>query len=485
MGIGERGDGVDNRRREARGELARFIAAGSGDHRLRTVATEVELAIERWNDLTKKELLEQLGQIDPATFEELIGELLEKIGFEHVEVTRRSGDGGIDVRGVLTVGGMTRVKTAIQVKRWANKVPDRIVRELRGSIGPAEQGLIITTSGFTKSAIKEAEMTDRAPVTLIDGKVLAEHPAEYEIGIKRQSRPVLQLDETTLAGATGTEVGSNGGSTVPGKTPVGMYRSLWPLPGGNQAYVTALEKLLPLASGQPTTAHFIARLQQEFPQVESLATAGGYVRVLVALGFVEIDGGQISLTPTGRDFVETQNIETVRDALRRRIVGIKGCCPSLKRARARWSSYSRYLPVWGSRGKPQLKSAGACTGSSRWSSSTSQTAGMSSSAPSRCSRPCEQGTRPPLITPRATRPSSPDAQAGGRSNLAYASPGFASPPPRLRRTSLPARTSGSAASPSRGRRRLPARSPGRCPRPRSRAPSRPDTSARLRRPGMF
>jgi restriction system protein len=117
--------GVDSRRREARGELPRFIVAGNGFYRLRTAATEVEQAIERWNDRTKEELLDQLGQIDPGTFEELIGELLEKIGFEDVEVTRRSGDGGIDVRGVLTVGGVTRVKTAIQVKRWANKVPDR------------------------------------------------------------------------------------------------------------------------------------------------------------------------------------------------------------------------------------------------------------------------------------------------------------------------------------------------------------------------
>ena len=85
-----------------------------------------------------------------------------------------------------------------------------------------------------------------------------------------------------------------------------MYRSLWPLPGGNQAYVAALEKLLPLASDQPTTADFISRLQQEFPQVESLATANGYIRVLVALGFIELSGGQVSLTPAGRDFVEKQ-----------------------------------------------------------------------------------------------------------------------------------------------------------------------------------
>jgi restriction system protein len=318
--------GVDNRRREARGELPRFVGAGSGYYRLRTAATEVERAIEQWNDRTKKDLLVQLGEIDPGTFEELIGELLERIGFEDVEVTKRSGDGGIDVRGVLTVGGVTRVKTAIQVKRWANNVPDRIVRELRGSIGPAEQGLIITTSRFTKAAIKEAEVSDRAPVTLINGDLLVELLAEYEIGVKRQSRPVLQLDESALAGATETEVGGEegaGGAVSVDKTPPGMYRSLWPLPGGNQAYVTALEKLLPLASDQPTTTEFIGRLQREFPQVESIATANGYIRVLVALGFVEVSSGQISLTPAGRAFIETHDVELVREALRERVVGVK------------------------------------------------------------------------------------------------------------------------------------------------------------------
>jgi hypothetical protein len=325
--------GIDNRRREARGELPRFVGAGSGYYRLRTAATEVEQAIERWNDRTKQELLVQLGEIDPGTFEDLIGELLEQIGFEDVEVTKRSGDGGIDVRGILTVGGVTRVKTAIQVKRWTHNVPDRIVRELRGSIGPAEQGLIITTSRFTRAAIKEAEVTDRAPVTLINGDLLVELLAENEIGVKRRSRPVLQLDETTLAGATGTDVdhGVDGGTALgAGKAPPGMYRSLWPLPGGNQAYVMALEKLLPRASDQPTTHDFIGRLQQEFPQVESIATANGYIRVLVALGFVEVDSGQISLTPAGRQFVDTHDVELVRAALRERVVGVNEVLDALE-----------------------------------------------------------------------------------------------------------------------------------------------------------
>jgi len=311
---------VDNRRREARGDLARFVPAGGGYYRLRTAATQVEQAIERWNDQVKAELLDQLREIDPGTFEELIGELLEKIGFEDVEVTRRSGDQGIDVRGVLTVGGVTRVKTAIQVKRWSKNVPDRIVRELRGSIGPQEQGLVITTSGFTRSAIKEAAMTDRASVTLIDGKMLVEQLAEFEIGIARQSRPVLQLDESTLAGGTDRR---SGATELPDSgTAQGMYRALWPLPGGNQSYVTALEALMPHAKDQPATNEFIKRLQQDYPQVESIATANGYIRVLVALGFIEIDGGRINLTPSGRDFAETRDVEIVRSALRNRIVGI-------------------------------------------------------------------------------------------------------------------------------------------------------------------
>jgi hypothetical protein len=87
--------------------------------------------------------------------------------------------------------------------------------------------------------------------------------------------------------------------------------------------VAALKKLLPLAADQPATTKFISRLQVEFPQVESLATANGYIRVLVALGFVEPGGGQVSLTPAGREFIEKHDVELVREVLRTRIVGIK------------------------------------------------------------------------------------------------------------------------------------------------------------------
>ncbi len=37
----------------------------------------------------------------PSEFEELISQLLVEMGFEMVEVTKLSGNGGIDVRGTL------------------------------------------------------------------------------------------------------------------------------------------------------------------------------------------------------------------------------------------------------------------------------------------------------------------------------------------------------------------------------------------------
>lgn len=57
--------------------------------------------------------------MQPGEFEQLISQLLVEMGFESVEVTKLSGDGGIDVRGTLVVGEVVRIKMAVQVKGGA------------------------------------------------------------------------------------------------------------------------------------------------------------------------------------------------------------------------------------------------------------------------------------------------------------------------------------------------------------------------------
>ena len=78
--------------------------------------------------------------------------LLTEIGFENVEVTGRTGDGGLDVQAELTVGGITRVKTAIQVKRWKHNVPGKVIRELRGALTTDQRGLVWTHSTLMLAA---------------------------------------------------------------------------------------------------------------------------------------------------------------------------------------------------------------------------------------------------------------------------------------------------------------------------------------------
>src|SRR5262249_775706 len=131
----------------------------------------------------------------PGAFEDLIGALLAKIGFEDVQVTARSGDGGIDVRGTLVVGSVIRTSMAIQAKRWKNNVQAPIIQQVRGSLGTHEQGLIITTSDFSEGARKEAERSNAVPVALMNGEQLVALLVENELGIRRASYDLIELDD--------------------------------------------------------------------------------------------------------------------------------------------------------------------------------------------------------------------------------------------------------------------------------------------------
>lgn len=121
------------------------------------------------------------------------------MGFESIEVTKYHNDGGIDVRGALLIGDVVRIKMAVQAKRWESNIPTPIVQQVRGSLGAHEQGLIITTSDFSKGAIKEANQSDKTPVGLMSGKQLVVLLMEYNIGVRRKSHDLFELEELPIA----------------------------------------------------------------------------------------------------------------------------------------------------------------------------------------------------------------------------------------------------------------------------------------------
>lgn len=154
---------------------------------------EFAKAIADHNEKVRHELRQRLLKMDPTEFEELIGHLLVALGFDGVEVTKRSGDGGIDVRGVLIAPGSIRIRLAVQVKRWQNNVHSPTVQQVRGSLGAHEQGLIITTSSFSPGAREEAARPDATPVALIDGEQLVGLLVEQGIGVIRSDFAALRL----------------------------------------------------------------------------------------------------------------------------------------------------------------------------------------------------------------------------------------------------------------------------------------------------
>jgi Restriction endonuclease len=112
----------------------------------------------------------------PEEFEHVIKDLLIQTGFQRVEVTKYSQDGGIDVNahpGQMS-WPLSHLLVQIQAKKWLHTVGRKEVAELRGSLSPHAVGCIMTTSHFSRAAILESAEFGKIPINLVDGYRLGE-----------------------------------------------------------------------------------------------------------------------------------------------------------------------------------------------------------------------------------------------------------------------------------------------------------------------
>jgi restriction system protein len=148
---------------------------------------------DEWKQKLHSLLIEGLS---PAGFERLVQRLLRESGFIQVEVTGRTGDGGIDGRGIARVSGLLGFHVLFQCKRYKGTVGPSEIRDFRGAmVGRSDKGLFITTGTFTTAASKEA-IRDGAPqIDLIDGDALAEKLKELGLGVKTEAIEVVRIDD--------------------------------------------------------------------------------------------------------------------------------------------------------------------------------------------------------------------------------------------------------------------------------------------------
>lgn len=126
-----------------------------------------------------------LHHMDPYAFERLAQRVLRECGFTQVEVTKGSGDGGIDGTGKLKINGIFSFKVAFQCKRYQGVVGAGAIRDFRGSLTQnIEKGVLITTGTFSQAAKEEASDPGKKQIDLIDGEEFINKIAEFGIGVK-------------------------------------------------------------------------------------------------------------------------------------------------------------------------------------------------------------------------------------------------------------------------------------------------------------
>ena len=182
----------------SQGEVPRFAQHGHGMYGLSVWQPKgIVWEIEQHNASVRLQMHTALMAMDWAAFETLVGDLLLALGFEDVVVTVKSGDGGVDVRGVLVAcGGMIRTRYAVQVKKWKPNVLAPDIQALRGSLAAEEHGLFVTTSNYSAGAYAEAVAPGKKPITLINGQQLLGVLIEYNFGVNSTTFRVLELAES-------------------------------------------------------------------------------------------------------------------------------------------------------------------------------------------------------------------------------------------------------------------------------------------------
>lgn len=147
----------------------------------------LELAYERLRSELAAEILQALKGAEPSLFENIVVELLVKMGYggsrkDAGKAIGRSGDEGID--GVIKEDHLGLDSVYIQAKRWEATVGRPEIQKFAGALQGqrARKGIFITTSDFTKEANDYVSRID-SKIVLIDGKSLARLMIDFGVGV--------------------------------------------------------------------------------------------------------------------------------------------------------------------------------------------------------------------------------------------------------------------------------------------------------------
>ena len=157
---------------------------------IKTPFEELEESYIAIQDSLREELLDKLKQVDFSKFEEIVVDLIIRMGYggskteAKTSLTKKGSDEGID--GIINEDRLGLDRIYVQAKRWKdNNVTRPEVQKFAGALDGqgAIKGIFITTSSFTKDAIEFSNNLYNKKIILIDGYKLSELMIEFNVGI--------------------------------------------------------------------------------------------------------------------------------------------------------------------------------------------------------------------------------------------------------------------------------------------------------------
>ncbi|WP_286392231.1 Mrr restriction system protein [Pseudanabaena mucicola] len=157
---------------------------------------EMVASVEHLEEIAWHQRLHNLLlSLQPDAFERLIQRLLRESGFIQVQVTGKSGDGGIDGVGIARINGFLSFHVLFQCKRYQGSVSASQIRDFRGAMqGRTDKGLFVTTGTFTRDAVKEATRDGAPPIDLIDGEQLVNRLKDLKLGVNIKMIESVEVD---------------------------------------------------------------------------------------------------------------------------------------------------------------------------------------------------------------------------------------------------------------------------------------------------
>ncbi len=161
-----------------------------------TPEEEIERAYQGLREQLAQELITVILSCSPAFFEQLVVDVLVKMGYggsrrDAGERIGQTGDGGID--GIIKEDRLGLDTIFIQAKRWQGSVGRPEIQKFVGALQGqrAKKGVFITTSTFTADATDYATRID-TKVVLIDGKALSALMIDFDVGVSASASYVVK-----------------------------------------------------------------------------------------------------------------------------------------------------------------------------------------------------------------------------------------------------------------------------------------------------